>query len=53
LQADVIGFELMGWQIPAEFSNLLPALITIIVLVFASKRKEKPTALTKPFERGE
>lgn len=53
LQADVIGFELFGWQIPAEFSNLLPALITIIVLVFASKRKEKPTALTKPFERGE
>lgn len=53
LQADVIGFELLGWQIPAEFSNLLPALITIIVLVFASKRKEKPTALTKPFERGE
>ena len=53
LQADVIGFELFGWQIPSEFSNLLPALITIIVLVFASKRKEKPTALTKPFERGE
>lgn len=53
LQADVIGFELLGWQIPSEFSNLLPALITIIVLVFASKRKEKPTALTKPFERGE
>lgn len=53
LQADVIGFELFGWQIPSEFSNLLPALITIIVLVFASKRKEKPTALTRPFERGE
>jgi simple sugar transport system permease protein len=53
LQADVIGFELFGLQIPSEFSNLLPALITIIVLVFASKRKEKPTALTKPFERGE
>ncbi len=53
LQADVIGFELMGWQIPSEFSNLLPALITIVVLVFTSKRKEKPTALTKPFERGE
>ena len=53
LQADVIGFEFFGWQIPSEFSNLLPALITITVLVFASKRKEKPTALTKPFERGE
>ena len=53
LQAGVIGFEIFGWEIPAEFSNLLPALITIIVLVFASKRKEKPTALTRPFERGE
>jgi len=32
---------------------MAPYVITIIALVFASKRTEKPTALTKPFERGE
>jgi simple sugar transport system permease protein len=43
----------IGVQIPDEFAAMLPYLITIIALVFASKRQEKPTALTKPFERGE
>jgi simple sugar transport system permease protein len=43
----------IGVDIPAEFAVMAPYVITIITLIFASKRTEKPTALTKPFERGE
>lgn len=39
-------------QLPSEFASMAPYVITIIALVFASKRREQPTALTKPFERG-
>lgn len=49
LQIQVMGFE----EIPSEFAVMAPYVITIIALVFASKRQEQPTALTKPFERGE
>lgn len=48
LQASVIAPN-----IPSEFAVMAPYAITIIALVFASKQTEKPTALTKPFERGE
>lgn len=43
----------IGINIQAEFAVMAPYVITIIALIFASKRTEKPTALTKPFERGE
>lgn len=43
----------IGLNIPSEFAVMAPYVITIIALIFASKRTEKPTALTKPFERGE
>jgi simple sugar transport system permease protein len=43
----------IGLDIPSEFAVMAPYVITIIALIFASKRMEKPTALTKPFERGE
>jgi ABC-type uncharacterized transport system permease subunit len=43
----------IGVNVPSEFAVMAPYVITIIALVFASKRTEKPTALTKPFERGE
>lgn len=39
-------------QIPSEFAVMAPYVITIVALVFAAKRREQPTALTKPFERG-
>lgn len=38
--------------IPSEFATMMPYVVTIITLIFASKRVEQPTALTKPFERG-
>ena len=42
----------VGINIPSEFAVMAPYVITIIALVFASKRAEKPTALTRPFERA-
>ncbi len=40
-----------GFAVPSEFLVMAPYVITIIALVLASKRTEKPTALTRPFER--
>ena len=48
LQVKVIGAD-----IPSEFAVMAPYVITIIALIFATKRHEQPTALTKPYERGE
>ncbi len=48
-----LQIKTIGLDIPSEFAVMAPYVITIIALVFASKRTEKPTALTKPFERGE
>ncbi len=48
LQVSAIGLDS-----PSEFAVMAPYVITIIALVFASKQTEKPTALTKPFDRGE
>ncbi|PJF39990.1 MAG: ABC transporter permease [Chloroflexi bacterium] len=39
-------------EIPSEFAVMAPYVVTIIALMFASKRRERPDALTVPFERG-
>jgi simple sugar transport system permease protein len=43
----------IGIGIPSEYLSMTPYLLTIIALVFASRRIDQPAALTKPFERGE
>ncbi len=48
-----LQIKVIGLNVPTEFAELAPYVITIIALVFASKRQEQPTALTKPYERGE
>lgn len=48
-----LQIEVIGLDVPSELAELAPYVITIIALVFASKRQEQPTALTKPYERGE
>ena len=48
-----LQIKVVGLDIPSEFAVMAPYVITIIALVFASKRQEQPTALTKPYERGE
>lgn len=47
-----LQINVVGLNIPTEFTVMAPPIITILALAFASKSKEKPTALTKPFERG-
>jgi len=39
--------------ISSDLANMLPYLITIIVLMFPINRARQPAALNKPFERGE
>jgi len=39
--------------VPDEAASMAPYLLTIIALIFASRRIDQPAALTKPFERGE
>ena len=48
-----LQIKVIGADIPSEFAVMAPYVITIIALAFASKRQEQPTALTKPYERGE
>ena len=48
-----LQIKVIGADIPSEFAVMAPYVITIIALVFATKRQEQPTALTKPYERGE
>jgi len=48
-----LQIKVIGLDVPSEFAVMAPYVITIIALAFASKRLEQPTALTKPFERGE
>jgi len=43
----------VGIDIPDEYASMAPYVLTIIALVFASRRIDQPAALTKPFERGE
>ncbi len=42
-----------GIDVPDEYASMAPYLLTIIALIFASRRIDQPAALTKPFERGE
>ena len=48
-----LQISVTGADIPSEFAVMAPYVITIIALVFASQRRDKPDALTKPFERAE
>ncbi len=48
-----LQIKVIGLDVPSEFAVMAPYVITIIALAFASKRQEQPTALTKPYERGE
>ena len=45
--------QVMKVGISPDVANMLPYLITIIVLMFPINRARQPAALNKPFERGE
>ena len=48
-----LQIKVIGADIPSEFAVMAPYVFTIIALIFATKRQEQPTALTRPYERGE
>ncbi len=45
--------QVLGLNIPSDVAVMLPYLLTILALAFPFKRAFQPTALTRPFERGE
>ena len=47
LQINVIGAD-----IPSELATMAPYIVTLLALIFASSNRDKPDALTKPFERS-
>lgn len=49
-----LWIQARGIPIPSDMAVMMPYVLTIAALVFASRRAvTKPAALTKPFERGE
>lgn len=49
-----LWIQTLGIALPSDIAGMLPYLLTIIALIFAARQiVTQPTALTKPFERGE
>ena len=48
-----LWLQVLGSPIPSDIAVMLPYILTILVLVIAGQRVRPPSALTKPFERGE
>ncbi len=45
--------QVLGIPIPSEYAVMMPYVLTILALVFAVRKVDQPTALTKVYERGE
>ncbi len=45
--------QVLGIPIPSDVAVMMPYVLTILVLVVTVQRVRSPSALTKPFERGE
>jgi ABC-type uncharacterized transport system permease subunit len=48
-----LWIQVLGIPIPSDIAVMMPYVLTILVLVVTVKRVRSPSALTKPFERGE
>ncbi len=48
-----LWMQVLGANISSDVAVMLPYLLTIAALVFATNRVRQPAALNKPFERGE
>ena len=48
-----LWMQVLGVEISSDVAVMLPYLLTIAALVFATNRVRQPAALNKPFERGE
>jgi general nucleoside transport system permease protein len=49
-----LWIQTLGIAVPSDIAGMLPYLLTILALIFAARQiVTQPTALTKPFQRGE
>jgi general nucleoside transport system permease protein len=48
-----LWMQVLAVKIPSDIAVMLPYLLTIAVLAVSRKHSRQPTALNKPFERGE
>jgi simple sugar transport system permease protein len=48
-----LWMQVLNIAIPSELAVMLPYILTIVVLVLTVSRVRPPSALTKPFERGD
>ena len=48
-----LWMQVLNINIPSELAVMLPYILTIVVLVLTVSRVRAPSALTKPFERGD
>ena len=48
-----LWIQVKGINLPSDIAVMMPYVLTILVLAFATHRTQQPAALAKPFERGE
>jgi simple sugar transport system permease protein len=48
-----LWIQVLGIPIPSDIAVMMPYVLTILVLVASASRGRAPSALTKPFERGD
>jgi simple sugar transport system permease protein len=48
-----LWMQVLNVPIPSDVAVMLPYILTIVALMFATNRARQPAALNKPFERGE
>jgi simple sugar transport system permease protein len=45
--------QVLGIPVPSDIAVMMPYILTILVLIITVKRVRSPSALTKPFDRGQ
>ncbi|MGD2249327.1 MAG: ABC transporter permease [Candidatus Methanofastidiosia archaeon] len=50
---DALQIKLQGWAIPNQFIQMIPYILTILILASAVKRAVPPAAIGKHYEKGE
>jgi ABC-type uncharacterized transport system permease subunit len=48
-----LWIQVLGIPIPSEIALMMPYVLTILVLAISVSKIHKPSALSKPFERGD
>ncbi len=48
-----LWMQVLGVPVPPNLANMLPYILTVVVLTFSGRKGRKPAALNRPFIRGE